>query len=178
MFPCCFILAKNKDYNIYKIIIERLKENSGSFQLNPKRLTCDFELALIKSLKLHFPTAAVKGCLFHYGQCIWKNINLNGFKTKYSQDEVFKLYVKKLISLAIVPVSDVPEAFELINTTNIIGYFNRTWMCNENFLLQLWNHCQTVGPKTNNHVEGFHSKFNKYLQSKHPNQGWFINCIN
>ena len=73
---------KSKDYNMYKKVFDRLKESSGDFQLNPQRVTCDFELALIKSIKFHFPTATIKGCLFHFGQCIWKNVNINGFKKK------------------------------------------------------------------------------------------------
>ena len=51
MFPCCYILLKSKDYNIYKKVIGKLKEFSGRFNLNPKRLTSDYELALIKELR-------------------------------------------------------------------------------------------------------------------------------
>jgi hypothetical protein len=80
MFPCCYILMRNIDYIIYKNLLEKLKEACTS-RLNPKQITCDFELALIKALEIHFPTAKVKGCLFHYGQCIWKNVNINCFKT-------------------------------------------------------------------------------------------------
>ncbi len=33
----------------------------------------------------------------------------------------------------------------------------------------------TVGPRTNNHVEGFHSKLNKYLKAPHPHIFKLIN---
>jgi hypothetical protein len=186
MFPCCYILVKNKDYNIYKKVIERLKEASGRHQLKPKRLTCDFELALINAFKLHFPNASVKGCMFHYGQCIWKNVNLNGFKTKYSKDESFKMFVKKLIALAVVPIEYVIEACNLIKdklpsngltaARKIFAYFQRTWL-NGNFPIDLWNHSSTTGPRTNNHVEGFHNKFNKYIKSPHPHLYKLINVF-
>ena len=99
MFPCWYILLKSKDYNMYKKVIEKLKESSGRFNLNPKRLT-------------------VKGCMFHYAQCIWRNVNTFDFKTNYLKDEAFILKTRRL----------------------------------------------STGPRTINHVEGFHSKFNKYTR--------------
>ena len=32
----------------------------------------------------------------------------------------------------------------------------------------IWNHFETVGPRTNNHVEGFNFKLNQYSFSNHP----------
>jgi hypothetical protein len=51
---------RNKDYTkkIYKKVLEKLKETFTS-RLNPEQITCDSELALIKALELHFPTAKV-----------------------------------------------------------------------------------------------------------------------
>jgi hypothetical protein len=46
----------------------------------------------------------------------WQNVNLNGFKTKYSKDESFKMLVKKLIALA-VPIEYIIEACNLIKDT-------------------------------------------------------------
>ena len=50
-------------------------------------------------------------------------------------------------------------------------------MCNDQYPLNLWNHWQTERPKTNSHNEGFHSKLNKFLQSKHPNIFKLINVF-
>ena len=32
----------------------------------------------------------------------------------------------------------------------------------------IWNHYQTDGPRTTNHLEGWHSKLKKHLQHPHP----------
>ena len=32
----------------------------------------------------------------------------------------------------------------------------------------LWNHAHTIGPRTNNHVEGFHNRLNKWIKKPHP----------
>jgi hypothetical protein len=46
-------------------------------------------------------------------------------------------------------------------------YFNAVWF--QNFAISVWNHYDTVGPRNNNHVEGFHSKLNRLCQVAHPN---------
>ena len=50
----------------------------------------------------------------------------------------------------------------------MIKYFDATWLMGC-FLPTLWNHSNTIGPRTNNNVEGFHSKFNRSIGSPHPN---------
>jgi hypothetical protein len=49
----------------------------------------------------------------------------------------------------------------------LLLYFNAVWF--QKFEIALWNHYDTVGPRTNNHVEGFHSKLNRLCQEAHPN---------
>ena len=33
----------------------------------------------------------------------------------------------------------------------------------------MWNHYGTVGPRSNNLVEGYNLKFNRYVATVHPN---------
>ncbi|CAF0799060.1 unnamed protein product [Brachionus calyciflorus] len=51
---------------------------------------------------------------------------------------------------------------------NFLTYFEDTWF-EGNFESKLWNHAYTIGPRTNNHVEGFHNKLNKWIVKPHPN---------
>ena len=79
--------------------------------------------------------------------------------------------------MAIVPEYYVLEALNLIRNSlpangltaakKIIAYFERTWI-KGSFEFYLWNHSSTIGPRTNNHVEGFHSKLNRAIKSPHP----------
>ncbi|CAF0718120.1 unnamed protein product [Brachionus calyciflorus] len=39
---------------------------------------------------------------------------------------------------------------------------------NCDFDLVLWNHAHNIGPRTNNHVEGFHNRLNKWIKKPHP----------
>ncbi len=56
----------------------------------------------------------ISGCLFHFGQCIWRHIQDCGLTKKYHDDNDFHLNVKKLIALAFVPLVDVIKAYELL----------------------------------------------------------------
>jgi len=79
---------------------------------------------------LHF----ISGCLFHYGQAVWRQINSCGLATKYKEDKKFHLAVKKLIALSFVPISDLVTAFELIepqfddDADEFIYYMEKTWI--------------------------------------------------
>ncbi|CAF1097435.1 unnamed protein product [Brachionus calyciflorus] len=56
---------------------------------------------------------------------------------------------------------------EKTSTDKMINYFDNTWMMGR-YPRALWNHSNTIGPRTNNNVEGFHSKFNRSIGSSHP----------
>jgi hypothetical protein len=79
----------------------------------------------------------ILGCLFHFGQCVWRHIQNLGLKKKYQEDKPFHLNVKKLLALAFVPVLDVVKAYELIAeefsddddaTDDFLEYFEKTWI--------------------------------------------------
>ena len=72
----------------------------------------DFERAVIKSFKKHFSYATVKGCLFHFSQSLFKNLTKNHLKDKYINDEVFRLWFKKVFCLALLPLDEVEIQFE------------------------------------------------------------------
>jgi len=74
------------------------------------------------------------GCLFHFNQCVWRNIQSKGLSTKYQDDETFRLNVKKLASLAFLPLNDVVAGFDLVagefddDEEDFVGYFEKTWI--------------------------------------------------
>ncbi|KAK6183513.1 hypothetical protein SNE40_010983 [Patella caerulea] len=64
---------------------------------------------------------------------------------------------------------NVPRAVEMND------YVVETWVdYGARFPLHLWNHHQTIGPRTNNNLEGFHSRLNKELPHNHPNIYRFV----
>ena len=117
----------------------------------PDSILTNFESGTIKSIESLFPIVAHKGnnnmpftrqwitsafililgCLLHFGQCIWRNIQNHGLQNKYQVDESFHLDIK-LIALAFAPIVDVVKAFELVgndftdgDTDEFIDYFEK-----------------------------------------------------
>jgi hypothetical protein len=55
-------------------------------------------------------------------------------------------------------------------------YFRATWL-EGRFDVHLWIHFNDIGPRTNNHLEGFNAKLNKYFNFSKTNIYIFILCI-
>ncbi len=83
--------------------------------------------------------------------------------------------VRRAIALPLVPVNCVGdvwwEALEDAprgaNVTRFKDYVTTFWVEGDHGR-SMWNHFNTVGPRTTNHVEGWHRKLSLFLQS-HPN---------
>ncbi|CAF1558049.1 unnamed protein product, partial [Adineta ricciae] len=111
VIPLVYGLLIGKSTSDYDQFFKRIMEEDD---FNPDSILTDFETGTIKSIKSLFPNVVHKGCLFHFGQCVWKNIQHHGLQNKYQEDKSFHLNIKKLIALAFVPVLDVIKAYESI----------------------------------------------------------------
>ena len=115
----------------------------------------------------------ISGCLFHFGQCVWRHIQDSGLTKKYHEDNDFHLNVRKLIALAFVPLIDVIKAFELLenefddDADEFIYYFEKTWIgerkkrgkINDKNILIVTESCLGVGRKK---PKFFHELWNVY----------------
>jgi hypothetical protein len=76
----------------------------------------------------------IVGCLFHFGQCLWREIQSLGLQHKYTNDDNFRMNVKKLMGLAFVPVCDVIQGYSAIvddfdpEDNALLDYFERVWV--------------------------------------------------
>jgi len=58
----------------------------------------------------------------------------------------------------------------------LASHFGRTRITGE-FPASLWSHYDYVGPRTTNHVEGFHSSLNSHFGLPHPCLHTFLNWL-
>jgi len=107
-------------------------------------------------------------------------------KTSYSQDPTLRTWFKKVVSLALVPRNKVSDAFASLmdvtpgdyNLTDFCDYMVENWIESNQHLIQMWNHYDTVDdPRTNNHIEGYHLKLDKFIADKKPNICSFLTFI-
>jgi len=71
--PILYILMTNKSQKMYRNALEWVFKLSGR-RINPKTVTCDFELALINAVQSIFPYTKINGCLFHWKQAICRKL--------------------------------------------------------------------------------------------------------
>jgi hypothetical protein len=78
VFPFIFALLPNKFQDTYQRLLLNVKDKAESYDLEfkPKFCLIDFELAAINALMFVFPDATIKGCFFHYTQCIWRKVGI------------------------------------------------------------------------------------------------------
>ena len=136
----------------------------------------------------HFPQTTIYGCLFHFGQCLWREIQRCGLQSWYNAPDN-ALIVKSFFALSFIPICDVIDAFtslvsSLDNDTDeilapFLTYFETTWIGvvqrgrrrRPAFDIRIWNSVErtTEGlPRTTNSLEGWHRGFEQRLAIKHP----------
>lgn len=183
----------------YSSILEQLKEKEPL--LNPQQVMIDFEAAAIRAISNEFPETEVRGCFFHFTQCIWRQIQHLGLATRYSNDADFARQLRQLSALAFVPVKDVKDSFKTLKkilkvkkraaqgtddskVILLFDYFEKTWIgklsAQGTFPIDMWNMCEIVlrkMPRTNNAVEGWHNSINQFVGCKNPSIWTFIEKI-
>lgn len=178
-------------------MLSALKELAPT--LNPRSITTDFERAAKNAFKAVFPDTSQHGCLFHFGQCFWRQIQkLPEVSKNYVENPDYALRVKCLTGIAFVPPHFVKEAFQTLisdefyssssDIERLVDYVEDTWIgVNRRgksrpprFAIEEWNcfHRVTNGiARTNNAVEGWNRAFQSQLGASHPTIWKFIEII-
>ena len=104
------------------------------------------------AIKHHFPTADIKGCVFHWSQAVLRKVAKLGLKTAYDQKQSTHIFIRKILALPFLPSDHIRPAFlQLVQTSTtgtqqlqqLMTYLSRTWFTNT-----VWNVRQS-GPCIN-----------------------------
>lgn len=178
MFPLVFCLLPNKSELTYQRMFSLLQEavrQRIQLELTPETVMLDFEVAARNAVRAAFPQSRLRGCYFHYTQCIWRKTQACGLAIAYRDEEDIKRLVRRAAVLPLVPVHEVEDvwfnALEDIDddraaVTRFCDYVTETWVETDRTES---NHFDNTGARTTNHVEGWHSKMNKICKRSHPN---------
>ena len=102
----------------------------------------------------------IKGCVFHWTQAVWKNVQHLGLQQTYRENEAVHRYIRQLMAIPFLPAVQTTEALEnlkqrarLPQLISLVNYIERQWFRNPVFRVDDWSvFQQTV--RTNNDVEG------------------------
>ena len=143
-------------------------------------------MAAIRALDLAFPGAEVKGCFFHFTQAVWRKTVDLGLAVAYKEDPAVQQWIRRAAALPLLPLADVQNTWvEVMEAAPAVprarefhDYIVVNWVDDDaRFPPNLWNHFQTFGPRTNNNLEGFHSRLNGSLCHRHPNVYRLVNLL-
>jgi hypothetical protein len=131
-FPLLYCALPDKKKSTYvrmwKMIVELLRADLEVSFIS------DFEIGLFLACLDFFAEDDLAGCFFHFNQSIMKHVDSLGLRPKYIADFDFRVRVKNLSSLAFLPASDIPDAFDLIcgsferDEWPLRDYFEKTYI--------------------------------------------------
>ena len=191
IFCFMYILLPNKRRETYEEVLRLIEVSARrigrSFQ--PIKFLLDYEEAMILALRSHFPSASIKGCLFHFTQAVWRNCQAIGLSPYYTNNQQVRRFIKGLMALPFVPLDEIDHALDILRSNlppntcpsrplidRLERYFHRTWMTGS-FSPVTWNCYMNFNLRTTNHVEGWHRKLNAKVKVAHPTIFKFIRHI-
>ncbi|XP_049867236.1 uncharacterized protein LOC126367652 [Pectinophora gossypiella] len=189
----CFLMDKSEE--TYMAFFQALKEYAMEFEyiLNPQYILTDYEMAVINTVKIEFPDAEHKGCLFHLGQNVWRKIQSSGLQSLYGSNSEFALKIRHIVALAYLPHEEIPEAFRVLKNEvlpkeaeSVTLWFENYYVLgkvksqqinstkltvkrkNPMFPPKLWSvytNNELNLPRTQNNVEAWHRRWNYLLNN-------------
>ena len=177
--PLVYCLLKDMRRATYYQILELIKRRLADLDLTlePTTVISDFEKALVPTIRTQLPTSQHHGCLFHFSQAIWKRVQLLGLTTLYHSNHAVRDFIRKILALPFLPEAEIPTAWHSLEEDDLLlqhplledltTYFSSTWIQGA-YPLSMWS-AYHLRIRTNNHVEGWHSKLNTNIGRAHPN---------
>jgi len=137
VLPMVYVLMSRMTKNDYVNVLEAL--NTLNPNLAPESIMTDYERSAISAFSDVFPLAGLRGCFFHFSQCLWKRFSkIPEALLLYKNNADFALNIKCVAALAFCPPSEVISAFEklmktLFFTSNeflrpFLIYFEEVWI--------------------------------------------------
>jgi hypothetical protein len=172
----CFYFLENKRKTTYVAAINEMVKIFNAYKLNlkPQRILTDFETALQDCFSVVFKEAEIKGCYFHFNQCIFRKIQALGLVGSYLNNSSFRDWICKFYTLPLIPVDKLHSAFTILSQSlpfrndavdKFIQYFIKQWLKGI-VSPEVWNHHDSKR-RTNNGLEGYHSALNNKFHGNH-----------
>jgi hypothetical protein len=148
-----------------------------------------------------YPNTKLTGCLFHFGQCVWRRLQSLGLSTAYSTDNIFRYAIRLFLNLAFVEPYNICTEYKKIEKWLILNedikkklnefqnYFQNTFLkflesnieiSNSRYGPEFWSVAENIKnfiPRTTCCVEAWNRSFNHAVFNAHPNIGRFVEEI-
>ena len=176
--PLINVMMSRRSRKDYTAVFTYLKTHFLSENSTLDSAVLDFEVAVWLSLKECFPGIELRGCGFHWSQAIYRQAQELHLGPAYLKGGSITDTIKKLLALPFLPHRLMEKIFKEMmaeasapgqddRIVKLLFYVNRYW-----FSSPVWspkNFClyQRL-VRTNNDLEGYHSRLNKKLPKHNP----------
>ena len=152
----------------YKKVLKAIKCMTRDRKL--EKFVVDLESAMWRAIPQVFPDALVRGCSFHWSQCIWRKIQDIGLAPAYKHDNATHKLCRQFLALPYLPKEHIAAMFENLATkaatpllTELVTYIRINWIEGALWKPETWSVLgQAV--QTNNDVEGWHGMLNRHAK--------------
>ncbi|CAF3241470.1 unnamed protein product [Rotaria sp. Silwood2] len=191
--PLVYALMTVKSEELYQRLFQELNEwaEENELELKPDFVLTDFEKASINAVKSEFSSARSKGCHFHLGQNVYRQIQDAGLTKKYGTDQDFSLLIRHIPALAFLRPLEIPDAFDEVkallpsDAEPIIQWFENNYVRGRikrtfrNGTVQrhdplhppeMWSvfdNTEFAFPRTQNKVEAWHRRWETLIARPH-----------
>ena len=187
-FPLLYCFIQGKTQEVYTELFIKIKSCLRIYNVSfePNIVQIDFEYAAYNAVCSVFTGAEIKGCFFHFGQALFRKLVSLGLKSRYNNDVNFRHCFECISSLALIPLHDIMNAWIYIQslllnpsveTILLFEYVENNWLSNDRplFSRDVWSQNGVLRGRTNNALEGLHSKLNRQINKVNPN--FFVGVI-
>ena len=160
-------------------------------ELNPDFVLTDFEKGSINAVKSEFPGAQNKGCHFHLGQSVYRQVRGAGLARLYGNDEKFSLLIRHIPALAFLSPLEIPDTFDEVkallpsDAEPIIQWFENNYVLgrikrtlrngtvqrhNPFYSPSMWSffdNMEFAFPRTQHNVEAWHRHWETLIARSH-----------
>lgn len=167
MIPLFFAFLQGKTTITYHTLFDIIKTSFPNW--NPSKILLDYEKAAMNALRKVFPDTTLKGCFYHFCRSLFKKSKELGIKSR-----VQRRHVARCAGLARLPLKYITAGYNYImkktpknkEIAKFNDYFNRFWIKDVQFI-KTWC-CQGEEIRNTNHLEGWHSRINRFVGQKRP----------
>jgi len=168
---------KGSPWLFYQLFTVHAMYNSQHFPLSmlccwtkqrttPSAILSDFEGGIICSITLQFPGAHHQGCFYHFSQPIYhkpwatSRVHQQQWTSVLHPPTDGSSILTRVGDLHPLYWTEATEAQYTSSVDSLLSCFENTWLDGEQFSPTLWSVFEQDWNRTNNHLEGWHRKFN------------------
>ena len=99
-------LLPNRTEDTYVRTLQYIQETCHDlgFHFAPRTFQLDFERSAHNAVRTVLPTTRLRGCFFHYTQCIWRRTQKVGLASEYTENYGVQKVVRRASALPMLPL--------------------------------------------------------------------------